>query len=295
MCANGFALLRRLTDREITAMTNTRRGRLIGALLGTGAAFGCTGGGTVNIGSTQAAGGQLSDYAANWDGYVEAYAFQPSGSDRVRLTLDVHGQGTLQVGDGPQLPPATDPNVGYPVGIAGTDIETIAFTLGEGFAYPVHAAQIQSNRIQLGLDPADLFTDWCALQTTLFPANPSPPLFSPTSAADARGPYSCTPQSVGAVIVDGGSDGGADGGGLPCGYTGSDGGAHLVDCNKEILCNIGVCTCTSTACASTQAPAGTSPAEYFNELDGALMDQSMLTGTLNLNGVGRLTVLLQRK
>ena len=43
-------------------------------------------------------GATLGDYAASWEGHVEAYTF-PSGSDRVRLTLDSSGNGTLVLGE----------------------------------------------------------------------------------------------------------------------------------------------------------------------------------------------------
>src|SRR5262245_9474401 len=58
-------------------------------------------------------GNQVSDYAATWDGYAEAFTFE-DGSDRVRLTIHANGEGTIEVGDSAPLPPPTDPNVGYP-------------------------------------------------------------------------------------------------------------------------------------------------------------------------------------
>jgi hypothetical protein len=269
-------------------MRTRRTGNVISALVGAAAALGCSGGGTVNIGSMQTVGGQLSDYAGSWDGYAEAYAFQPSGSDRVRLTLDAHGQGTLQVGDGPSVPPVTDPTVGYPPGIKAT--QTTATTLDEGFAYPVHAAQVQSNRIQLGLNPEDLFASWCALQPTMYMPGARSAFRVQWSEADAgSGGYSCAPEA-GGLGADSGTAGAE-----ACGYTGSDGAVEVVDCSYDLLCAIGVCTCNADGCSSVQAPASTPPSGYYNELDGFLTNPSTLTGTLSLNGPGRLTVHLQRQ
>ncbi|HEY4392953.1 MAG TPA: hypothetical protein VGP64_02775, partial [Polyangia bacterium] len=78
----------------------------------------CSGNTPVNIGNTSMIGAQLSDYAASWDGFAETYTFSPDGSDRVRLTLDASGQGTLEIGDAALLPPPTDPNVGYPPSVS---------------------------------------------------------------------------------------------------------------------------------------------------------------------------------
>ncbi|MES1208404.1 MAG: hypothetical protein ABUS79_20900, partial [Pseudomonadota bacterium] len=63
--------------------------RTVPLLLGLLAApFGCSSGGDVNIGDTQNVGAKLSDYAAEWDGYAEAYTFAPSSSDHLHMTLD---------------------------------------------------------------------------------------------------------------------------------------------------------------------------------------------------------------
>src|SRR4051812_34615530 len=58
-------------------------------------------------------GERLEDYAAHWEGYAEANSFA-DGSDKVRITLDASGDGTLEIGDSAPMPPATDPSVGYP-------------------------------------------------------------------------------------------------------------------------------------------------------------------------------------
>src|SRR5207253_2653727 len=115
----------------------------------------------VNIGDTHTIGSQLSDYAALWDGYAQAYTFG-DGSDRVRLTIDMNGQGTLRAGDSAPLPAATDPDVGYPPGNMGMFSTSGMGPPNPGFLYPLHAAEIQSDRIQLGIDFSDIYAGWCA-------------------------------------------------------------------------------------------------------------------------------------
>ncbi|HVT07049.1 MAG TPA: hypothetical protein VHO67_06310 [Polyangia bacterium] len=274
-------------------------------LLGSLAApLGCSSGGNVNIGDTQSLGGKLSDYAAQWDGYAEAYTFQPSNSDHIHLVLDAQGNGTLQVGNDPLLPAPTNPDVGYPPGAPAekASFATDSGLLG-GVLYPVYAAQVEAGRIQFGLKPLDYYGAWCALQT----------------------PYhvlSGYHSNSGAVSGLGGFFGGTDAGWVPdygyfCipGASGGESGTSdnpqctvdeqsldgsvtttPVDCGKFYLCETRVCACTATSCiASPTVPDGTSPAGYPAELDGALDSSGKaLTGTLNIKGT-RITVHLARK
>jgi hypothetical protein len=260
-------------------MTNVRTCALVGLVCSTGVPLACSGGGTVNIGDTTVIGSQLSDYAASWDGYAEAYTFQPSGSDRVRLTIDKNGQGTLQVGDGALLPPPTDPSVGYP---PGADPSVAISELREGFLYPIYAAQVQTNRIQLGINPTDLFAQWCALQTS----------YPSSGASDAGTTYSCAPNWPNFET------GAGDAGGGTCNLVNPDGGTDTIDCDKLILCfaSWAVCSCTATSCTNIQVASGTPADRYTTELDGA-MDKtgSTLTGTLVIDDGARVTVHLQKQ
>ena len=69
------------------------------------------------------------------------------------------------------MAPPTDPNVGYPASIysdkpgntSGTGTQT---ALVEGFLYPIDAATVATNRIELGVDENELYTAWCQLQTS---------------------------------------------------------------------------------------------------------------------------------
>src|SRR5205823_5394415 len=119
---------------------------LLGLLCGAGIPLGCSGG-SVNIGNTNAVGSKLSDYAASWDGYAEAYTFMPDSSDRVRLTISADGHGTVEVGDTALLPPPTDPNVGYPSpGQPQFDGYSLNSGLSGGALYPIYAPRVQESR-----------------------------------------------------------------------------------------------------------------------------------------------------
>jgi hypothetical protein len=263
-------------------MKNVRTRALLALLSGVGIPYACSGSGAVNIGNTNTIGSELSDYAASWDGYAEAFSFSPDGSDHVHLTIDASGQGTLQVGDGALLAPPTDPNVGYPPSLGQSlpvflGPQTSATDLIEGFLYPLHAAQVQTDRIQLGIVPSDLWATWCALE-------PPVPV---TSGGDDGGA-----SAYGCVANLGGYSAGVYG---PCAQIEPDGTYVPIDCGKLSLCQFGtVCSCTASACASTSVPATTPVNQYPVELDGALdATGTTLTGTLNLGT--RITVVLQKQ
>jgi hypothetical protein len=277
-------------------MTNERTLTLVALLCGAGAPLACSGGGAVNIGNTEVAGSQLSDYAASWDGYAEAYTFTPDGSDRVRLTIDASGQGTFRVGNATTLlPPPTDPNVGYPPGVgeAGNN-----FSPREDFIYPIHAANVQAARIQLGINPGDLYAAWCALQTpipsyettTVDDAGVSNTVSGASDAGTVSTFYNCAPNLGQMEHLDPAT-------GQPiCELTEPDGSGVPIDCGKYFLCTMGfACTCTATGCTSAPVPADATAAQYGIELDGALdTTGKILTGTLALNGQ-RITVHLTKQ
>ena len=260
-------------------MKNDRTRVLVALLCGAGAPLACSGGGAVNIGNTETAGAELSDYAATWDGYVEAFNFWPDGSDHVRLTIAANGQGTLQIGDAALLAPPTDPNVGYPPGGYST---WVPFTgtgrvseLVQGFQYPIHAATVQADRIQLGVDPNDLYTDWCPLET-------------PFPFGDPPGYYTCINIASGTMISSN-----WDG---TCTVTMPDQTTQVVDCLKVDLCMppSTACNCTATGCTANTVPAGGSPSQYAVELDGA-MDGTGATLTATLTLADRVTVVLTKQ
>ena len=295
-------------------MKNVRTRALLALLWCAGIPLACSGGGAVNIGNTNAVGSQLSDYAATWDGYAEAYTFMPDGSDRVRLTIAANGQGTFEVGNAALLQPPTDPNVGYPPGEPDPVIGPNPGLSG-GALYPIYAARVQENRIQAGLKPNDYYGAWCTLQT-------------PYRVLEGYTSSSVQGQDGGQAGVDGGrpsDDGGQPGAGglvpifdyrcLPSlgGGVSGEGTAEVcsiqidstdgsvsfqsVDCGKEGLCARNVCACTETLCtASPVVPAGTLPSGYPVELDAALDSTGKtLTGTLALSTDLRVTVVLTKQ
>jgi hypothetical protein len=171
-------------------------------LLIAAALAGCANSGRpVDIGDnrpTARLGASLIDYAGAWDGYVEAFKWN-DGSDRLRITLDEHGNGVVQVGAIETLPPP-DPDLSYPPG------DTNAFTAGNmgvlvaGFEYPISGANVASNRIQFDTASRELFREWCALQ-------------APTRIVDDSWPgeYACLP-AAGTVYEDGHCAAGPNGG-----------------------------------------------------------------------------------
>lgn len=270
-----------MTKRTPTFMT---------LLAGLGAAVGCSDGSEVNIGNTQSLGGKLSDYAATWDGYAEAYTFPPSNSDHLHLVIAADGTGSMQVGSDPLLPTATDPDVGYPPNVVldpNSLIGDLMPGLAGGVLYPLHAAQVQTNRIQIGLKPHDYYAGWCALQSSyrVF-------LGWTDSGTVLNYGYRCLPGASGSESIDLNPP--------QCNIqiNAPDGSysQQPADCGKYTLCLGRVCDCDATSCGSSPTmPADATPPQYPAELDAALDSSgTSMTGTLNLDGM-RITVHLQRQ
>lgn len=249
--------------------------RLVGPRLGTlicstAAALGaaaCSTGGPVDIGDD--VGLQLSDYTAIWDGYAEAHTFD-DGSDRVRMTLDANGRGSVRLGDRPLYRPPTDPDVGWPVGQPLMLGQPLVIA---GIEYPVIDARVENRRIRLGFDERAPYQPWCAMQTpVLDEVNTDVPT------------YNCLPnwQSWHDIGTD-------------CGLINPDTRERTaVDCGKFHLCALGfgnVCLCTASGCSA--APADPSnPGDVF---DGALdPGGTELVGTLVSSGTP-MTVRLTRQ
>lgn len=207
---------------------------------------------------------QLGSYAATWDGYIEAYSFQ-SGTDRVHVTLDANGHGSFQVGDGPLLPPPTDPSVGYPQALRdATDVGGLGdHTSGiyDGIAYPVENTRIESERLRFTFEPHSAFTEWCELQTSTLDPGATPAF------------YSCAPSGWGYK-------------GASCTVSVPGNFEEPFDCGKLNICNFG-CSCDATSCTSR------TPYDAL-ELDAALDDSGHnLVGTL-LTAEGARTLRLKR-
>ena len=274
----------------MTDTTRTAPLLLLGLLT---APVGCSSGAPVNIGDTQSLGAKLSDYAAEWDGYAEAYTFEPSSSDHIHMSLDAQGNGTIQVGNDPLLPAPTDPNVGFPPGMEATKelVGVTVTTLSGGVLYPVHAAQVQADRIQLGLKPLDYYAAWCAIQTPHYYLNGYVGSGGPDGGLVPNYMYGCVQGGGGSETFDSPPQCTVQDSSLDGSVTN-----YPVDCGKYHLCLSQVCSCTAASCTSSPTlPPDTAASAYPAELDGALDSSGKaLTGTLNLNGT-RVTVHLTRK
>jgi hypothetical protein len=233
----------------------------------------CSDGNPVDLGHREA---QLSDYAASWDGYAEAYTFRDGSSDRVRITLDANGVGTLEVGEAQLDPVPIDPEVGLP---------GFPELFRDGFRYPIHAATVDAGRIRFELYPRERYAPWCAIQTPFANTLYEMSFYGCVSVPPGKGYentsgcflYDPVPgESPGVIVAT---------------------NPMPVDCARWNPCLNGTCTCTASACAFIPSP-------YENKVlvDGALeSDGTSLVGTLLLNDGyyppddARLTIRLERQ
>jgi hypothetical protein len=207
----------------------------------------------------------LAAYEGTWDGYAEAYHFD-QGSDRVRVTLDSAGNGTIRLGDAPEIAPFSNPAIGYPEDLPFTD-EAFSFSYlpaHAGFAYPVLDASVESGRLHFDFWGSDIVKAWCEAQTP-YPDGGTP-----------AGNYSCNP---------GGSGFGQSGG--VC-YNEPE---VVVDCGFVKTC-LAACSCNAQGCHATRYKGS------GLELDGVLEnDGDTLVGTLVVLGGSapeRITIRLTR-
>jgi len=275
----------------------SRNAFLLGAALSTGWAC-ASANAPVDIGDGRK-GERLEDYAAHWEGYAEAYNFA-DGSDKVKLTLDASGNGTLQIGDSAPLPVATDPSVAYPASFTGTGALDEYTKLFPGFAYAIDTATVESARIRFTLNPWQVAHDWCSLQTaydTQAVAGGSggaggaggvnrggaggdgavPPgyLVGPDSGGYGLGRYRCLPNFERSI-----SD--------VCSYS-VNGTPASVDCEKAELCLSGVCSCDTQGCDYYQPPSGAYATRA--KLDAALDEAgNSLVGTLKISNAAQVAV-----
>lgn len=226
----------------------------------------------------------LASYADVWEGYVEAYQFQ-SGSDRVRLSLDRDGQGTLSFGVGEPLPQPTDPDAAFPFerSLDSSGYFSFRGPLApiEGFDYRVSGALVEDERLRAASLASQIFDAACALQTPVEVVQlsaeirpdgssaPVPPVPMPVSGSG----YACLSEL-----------GFSEGPPGSC-YTGISG--QPVSCSKALLCS-NYCECTAQTCSAR--------ADAELRLDAALNDAGdRLEGTLvGLSGDERVTIRLTR-
>lgn len=224
----------------------------------------CGGEDPVNLGENQPAvtGEKLADYSATWEGYVEAATF-PRSSDRVAMTLDENGHGTITFGvDAAPLPPIDDPDV-VPPWLYDDDVGLRPGNLFVGFAHTVEDAHVEERRLRLSASTLEPYEPWCELQT---------------SYETGSGDYECLPPATG-----GGRRNGV------CHYDDEASGEEVpVDCGKVTFCHLGLSPCDCDADGCTRRAGGIT-------LDGVLEDNGdTFVGTLKTPGVAG-TVRLARQ
>jgi hypothetical protein len=246
---------------------------------------------------TQPFGVSPLDFVGRWVGVAEAplalggvreaYEF-PSGSTQFSLEIVAAEppdqailRGTLVFGGGAP-PPPLDPTLGYPSDVDYADIayfdRDVVMASGydgplppyEGYPYPVRefvpsnnfdtdeaGPLIADGVLNLEFDTGELIAPWCELQT------PQP---------TGRGEWAC---------VKGNAGGASDVGECSVRFSnltpeqeaevlesGSSLLPETVDCNKMLLCKIGVCECTDSACAYDAATQRGTRAKLVVRRDG---------------------------
>jgi hypothetical protein len=187
----------------------------------------------------------------SWTGYVENYHFA-SGSDRIKLvfTTDASGKvtGTVTFGNVPAPPPATDPNVGYPLGASSYDDKIL-----EGPAFTIRNGSLQSYRLRFAVDTSELWAGWCALQTP--PSDGSDTCIPNWSGRnDGQGQCVLFPPTSSFYGGDAGPDA------WPA-------GTQFVDCAKMQLCQDRICKCSPSGCTVSSPDEIFSPFRFNGSFD----------------------------
>jgi hypothetical protein len=213
--------------------------------------LGCSGkaGTTDNGGTPQDAGDDVasddagsSPLSGTYKGYIESYMF-PDGSDTVVMALmfasDGSITGTVFFGDGAPLAPPTDPNVGYPPGYNGPPGDPRGM---EGFAFTALDGSYAAPRARLGIQPTEMWKQWCEIQTTIYPQ------YNGTTDGGCGNflGYGCLPNAATMCCSN-------------CQWSSCDHPAWTnIDCEKLRLCGElpVTCVCTSTSCTVPLTPPG---------------------------------------
>lgn len=180
----------------------------------------------------------LESYAAVWEGYAEAYNFY-TGSDRVRLSLDEQGNGTMTFGDAEPIPVPTDPRDPFPFQRFGEGYDSVQVpTPIEGYDYVVRAGLVEDERLRLAFPARQIFDTACEIQT------PVRVTIDPPYGLNADG----TPRELPPVYacLDTYNSGYFP---TPDGCTNAM--REPVPCNQILLC-MTFCKCTETECSANQ-------------------------------------------
>ena len=289
-------------------------GKISGANGGGGGSGSSSGGSSgSSSGGSADDGGILGDDAGNplsgtYKGYFQSFAF-PDGTDTVVMTLTFAGDGTITgtvfFGNGPPLAPPTNPDVGYPPRYTGSVTPYIggveSTSLFEGVDFTVLSGTYAAPRVQLQIRSAQVWSEWCALQTS-YPWYDSD---APDGGCGGQfGSYLCVPPGL--TMCDGhvGSQGCYLLGPTPVSFSACEinpvcqPGWAPIDCGKLDLCRGGlqtqVCTCTATGCSV--------PLDQGGDIS---FDMQLASGTLNggetgmgsngVDGLEELNVILTRQ
>jgi hypothetical protein len=191
------------------------------------------GGNALNVGTTDGGPESGASTGPAWSGTLDGVELQ-DGSNRLAMTLslaaDGRATGTLLLGDGALLQPATDPDKGYPPGV---QFPLPGGPLGffEGFRYPMEDGVSTGSTLTFRVAEFDLWAQWCNLETKTY-------LLAPFESADGGTLYSCEPNAS------------FNQNSTACSFVDPGTGKEIpVDCGKFELCTgNSPCACSATGC-----------------------------------------------
>jgi hypothetical protein len=159
----------------------------------------------------------------SWKGYVENFQFSDQSDAVLVVITSSAGAGEVTFGSSAALPPAIDPNVGYPPGARLTSGPSSLTAAYPGFAYTITNVTYDGQRLQFDVPTNELWKRWCELQT-------------PIPDEHSAGFYGCvhnwaTSSSETCSQVD------------PMTQM-----SVPIDCGKLALCQGGVCRCDAQGC-----------------------------------------------
>jgi hypothetical protein len=220
----------------------------------------------VDLGDNQTAvtGAALSDYAGEWEGYVEAFEFA-DGSDAIRLSLDAQGSGHILVGDSVVLPPPGPDESFSPYAWGGN---AMTGYLLPGFDYSVNGAIVEDRRLRLAAASSEIYLEWCTLQTPVREPDPNDPTL-PSFVPPDEPRYLCVPDYPLPPANLGPN-------GDTCSVEGPD-GTVTADCGKWAC--LKVCGCNETECLP-----GHCKTTAYTECDDHLGDDARIDAMLQADG-----------
>lgn len=209
---------------------------------------------------TAKVGSALEDFAANWEGYAQAYSFIGDGTDVVRLSIDETGNGTVRFGDEALFTSATDLAEIYPPTYIDSSSPEWPLSTGNqarsGFAYAFSNGEVTDARLRLSFDSAQVMESWCTLQIS---SEAPCGMYDSSQTVKTDTDFTCSWVQGAGLLED--------------------------SCNRMAQCMF--CECTTEACHSANGA--------VIKFDGALSDGGdKLTATLVI-GEERVVVVMTRQ